>query len=131
MRQCDHIDRKQRRCLRPDHLDALHVYKQATARSKPKSGKRQGDIPPKIRLAVAERSGGVCECGCGRRAEHIHHRKLRSQGGRHELANLLHLSNLCHADTHGNPERSYALGLMVHGWCDPADVPVVRRAVAA
>ena len=89
------------------------------------------DIPATVRKAVRARSGGICECGCGRPAQHVHHRKLRSQGGRHELPNLLHLSHACHAAAHGNPERSYALGLIVHGWADPADVPVVRVERAA
>ncbi len=81
-------------------------------------------IPLSIRKQVWARSGYNCECGCGRLASMIHHRRLRSQGGRHELANLLHLNYLCHADIHANPERSYALGMLVHSWADPADVPV-------
>jgi hypothetical protein len=83
-------------------------------------------IPLRIRRQVWERSGGLCECGCSQRATSVHHRKLRSQGGRHEMANLLHLTAECHDRTHANPERGYALGLLVHGWADPANVPVQK-----
>lgn len=89
------------------------------------------DVPAAVRRAVHHRSGGWCECGCGRPAQHIHHRRMRSQGGRHELVNLLDLSLHCHEQAHANPERSYALGLIVRSWCDPADVPVIRAGEAA
>lgn len=81
-------------------------------------------IPLSIRQQVWARSGGLCECGCGQRAIHIHHRKLRSQGGRHELPNLLHLSGACHDRAHANPERAYDLGLLVRSTDNPALVPV-------
>lgn len=87
-------------------------------------------IPLHIRREVAERSGGLCELGCGRRAVHTHHRKLRSQGGRHEPANLLHLCLTHHDEAHANPERAYALGWLVRASFDPADVPVVTAVVA-
>jgi 5-methylcytosine-specific restriction endonuclease McrA len=85
-------------------------------------------IPKRIRDAVQERSQGTCEV-CGTHgADHIHHRRLRAQGGRHDPINLLHIHGIpCHLDIHLNPERSYALGHLVHGWADPADVPVVHR----
>lgn len=82
-------------------------------------------IPTSVRDEVKTRSGGYCEaCGLPG-AEHVHHRKLRSQGGRHEPINLLHVHEKCHRGIHSNPARSYALGHLVHGWADPADVPVI------
>lgn len=82
------------------------------------------DVPASVRRAVRERSGGICEaCGTDR-AEHVHHRKLRSQGGRHEPANLLHVSHACHAEIHATPKRAYGLGLLVRRADDPASVPV-------
>ena len=92
---------------------------------------QRDEIPPSVRKAVRVRSGGWCECGCGRPAEHVHHRKLRSQGGRHELVNLLHLSFYCHDEAHRNRSRAEALGLIVPAWADPADVPVIRLEGAA
>ncbi len=50
-------------------------------------------IPPRVRLRVFERFGGVCQCGCTRRiqageaweADHI---QALINGGKHEEANL-------------------------------------------
>ena len=81
-------------------------------------------IPASVRKAVITRADGHCEV-CGTPGpSHVHHRKLRSQGGRHEPVNLLHIHHTCHERIHANPERSYALGHLVPGWADPADVPV-------
>lgn len=82
-------------------------------------------IPLAVRREVRARSGGRCEV-CAQPAVHMHHRKLRSQGGRHEAVNLLHLCAACHEGVHANPGRSYSLGLIVPGWADPADVGVIR-----
>jgi hypothetical protein len=77
--------------------------------------------PPELRAAKEERrqiSNDVCEVdGCGNRATHFHHRWLRSQGGVHEVWNLLHvcagLEGRCHEHIHANPEDSYAKGYML------------------
>lgn len=66
----------------------------------------------------------ICEV-CGEaRAVHSHHRKLRSQGGEDEPANLLRVCAEDHAWIHANPSESYARGLLVHSWADPALVEV-------
>jgi hypothetical protein len=67
----------------------------------------------------------ACEAqlpGCYGMAEHAHHRKLRSQGGSGEetIDVCLH----CHAEIHSFPARSFACGLLVHSWEDPAEIPV-------
>ncbi|MGG7510873.1 HNH endonuclease [Plantibacter sp. YIM 135249] len=80
--------------------------------------------------AVATRSGGVCE-GCGRRrATEMHHRRYRSQGGRDEVTNLLHLcgrgnASGCHGIAHTGPGRE--AGFSVHSLATPAEVPVNYR----
>lgn len=91
----------------------------------PKRSKKYRDTPAAIRKAVSERSRGVCEA-CGQdAAEHVHHRLKRSQGGRHDLANLLHVSAACHARIHENRDSlSYGLGLLVARGGDSASVPV-------
>lgn len=62
---------------------------------------------------------------CGEaRAVHTHHRKLRSQGGGDEKSNLLRVCSDCHLAIHANPSESYARGLLVHSWADPALVEV-------
>lgn len=81
-------------------------------------------IPHSVRRAVTARSGGWCEGGCGRPAAHVHHRKLRSQGGTHDPVNLAHLATVCHVWAHANPLEAVALGLIVPSWADPAEVPL-------
>ena len=57
---------------------------------------------------------------CGKQAVHTHHRKLRSQGGGDEKANLLRVCAEDHVWIHANPSEAYARGLLVHSWADPA-----------
>lgn len=86
-------------------------------------------IPLKTRKVVWERSGLVCEICSAARAVHIHHRKLRSQGGTNDFTNLLHICTSCHMRAHANRDgKSYARGWLVRRADDPADVPVERAA---
>lgn len=51
--------------------------------------------------------------GCEGHAVHVHHVLPRSQGGRHEAANLLHVcATGCHAQIHAFPLVSRSLGLL-------------------
>ena len=70
-------------------------------------------IPSKVRQEVAGRSGGWCEASterCTFRAVHVHHRLMRSHGGKHEADNLLHVCHSCHLEIHAHPTRSYERG---------------------
>lgn len=80
----------------------------------------------KARKLVYERSGHVCE-RCGqKRANTVHHRKNRSQGGTWDPSNLMHL---CGDGTHGchgvlTNTRTEFYGA---GWCVRRDgVPDVQ-----
>jgi hypothetical protein len=59
-------------------------------------------------------------------ATNEHHRKLRSQGGTDEGANLIPCCGSgttgCHGHIHANPAESYERGWLVKSWQDPADV---------
>lgn len=82
-----------------------------------------------VRLALWDRSRGRCE-GCGKHLGNegvVHHRKLRSQGGDHSLANLMVLHVACHVWAHANPAAAMAAGWIVSGWGDPGAVQVVKR----
>ncbi len=88
-------------------------------------------LPAATRRAVWERCAETCE-GCGywlpREQLHIHHRKLKSQGGTDDPTNLLALHRDCHTGPRGvhmNPERSYELGHLVRSFEEPADVLVL------
>jgi 5-methylcytosine-specific restriction endonuclease McrA len=83
-------------------------------------------IPKEVADAVIARAAGACEACRFTLGEigHMHHRRLRSQGGQHTPENLLLCHNSCHSMIHHLPEVSYGLGLLVRSWLDPADVPV-------
>jgi len=64
-------------------------------------------ITKKIRQLVIARAGGLCEV-CRTRGDFrglaIHHKIKRSQGGKHELNNLILLCGRHHAKGHGIKE---------------------------
>ncbi len=76
-------------------------------------------IPARVAEAVRTRSGGRCEAGtevCTGRAGHMHHRRMRSQGGKHTTANLLDVCPACHRFIHDHPELSYQAGWLFPAW---------------
>ena len=95
---------------------------------RPKSGaarkrRRSGGLSNTTAIMVHDRSRGCCEAAseapCGARgvhpADHIHHVKMRSQGGSNDLSNLLHVCTAAHVWIHANPAVSYELGLLERG----------------
>lgn len=76
------------------------------------------------RVAVRARSQGHCEADPAHSGTHVHHRKLRSQGGTWDPVNLLHLCTRCHQLVHANPRAGHQLGYLVPGHVDPERVPV-------
>ena len=64
---------------------------------------------------------------CSFRATHWHHRKLRSQGGGHDVVNGLAVCDACHHFFHMHPALAYSKGWLVRSHLDPAYVPVQRR----
>lgn len=81
---------------------------------------------------VEERAGNYCEV-CGGAAlpsMALHHRKLKSRGGKDTPANLIRIHHRCHNlstdSIHLNPERASQKGWMVGSWQEPADVPFTR-----
>jgi len=82
------------------------------------------------REVVKSRAGGYCE-KCGKRLGDswaLHHRKLRSRGGKDEYANFVALHHECHntgtQSVHLNPSESERLGLIVGSWQRPSDIPL-------
>lgn len=76
---------------------------------------------------VVERAAGYCEkCGmpaAGSMA--LHHRKLRSRGGKDTPANLLWVHHECHNlgtdSIHANPALAEDKGWMCPSWRDPQE----------
>lgn len=64
---------------------------------------------------------------CVLRASHWHHRRMRSQGGGHDVVNGLAVCEACHHFFHMNPAVAYGEGWLVRSNSDPARVPVNRR----
>lgn len=84
----------------------------------------------RTRNAVKERDGYccvACTAWIGRTGGHIHHRKLRSQGGTHDPENLIYLHHHCHKTIHDNPRIAYALGFLLKAHRDPAKCPVLSH----
>lgn len=91
-------------------------------------------VPIKVRTSVLTRCEGQCErCGGPLGSDYsVHHRKLRSQGGKDTADNLAVICGSgttgCHLLVHserleiGEPE-----GYIVPGWADPAGMPVTHH----
>lgn len=72
-------------------------------------------------VIVDARSGGMCEVGadgCTGRAEHHHHRKMRSAGVDHSPENLFAVCGSCHFKAHNASER-FDRGWQLHSWETP------------
>lgn len=84
----------------------------------------------KLRKAVFDRDTHCVKCGRYLHDNvHVHHRKLRKQGGKDSLSNLIALCGPCHNiapdSVHQNPERSYEQGYLVPSWADPEEWPML------
>lgn len=94
---------------------------------------RKSDPDRRTRIAVLERDNYKCQ-RCGRSIlgiqYSVHHRRMRSHPfeGLNEPSNLITLCGSgtigCHGWVHQNPKDAYDLGLLVHGWQLPDEVPV-------
>jgi hypothetical protein len=71
----------------------------------------------RARPCARERAEGRCEVivspTCSGQGTHVHHRKIRSQGGTNDLSNLLVVCHPCHKFIHDHPEMSYEKGWLV------------------
>jgi len=81
---------------------------------------------------VNERAGHYCET-CGNPALEsmaLHHRKLKSRGGKDSASNLIKVHHKCHNlgtnSIHLNPSMASDKGWMVSSWSDPETEPFLR-----
>lgn len=84
------------------------------------SRRRKPDIPAKIRKAVHERSGYMCEMKvqdvCTGRATEIDHTQNRSQLGPHTMENLKDSCWACSRWKEANPNAAHELGIYRRGY---------------
>lgn len=90
-------------------------------------------MPAAVAEAVLERADGACEVMargvCTGGAHHLHHRKMRSQGGPHTVENLVAACSTCHRFLHDNPTFGYESGLLIHSWNPVSWPPAYYRGV--
>jgi len=74
----------------------------------------------RMRPKIIKRANGRCEAQivqvCTGAGRHVHHRKLRKQGGTNGFDNLCALCTECHEWIHAHPSVSYSKGWLVHEW---------------
>jgi hypothetical protein len=75
-------------------------------------------VPPEVREAVHDRSGGRCEARtevCTGGGYFLHHKVMRSHGGSHSEGNLLDCCRSCHDYIHAHPTEAYERGWLIRG----------------
>jgi len=89
-------------------------------------------VNQKIVEMVEKRAGHYCET-CGSPALDsmaLHHRKLKSRGGKDTVANLIRVHHSCHNlgtnSIHMNPAVATDKGWMVSSWADPETEPFLQ-----
>jgi hypothetical protein len=87
-------------------------------------------IDKKIVVLVEQRAKGYCEV-CGDPAQEtmaLHHRKLKSRGGKDSASNLIRVHHSCHnmstGSIHANPAWAEDQGFMVPSWREPSEHPM-------
>lgn len=94
-----------------------------------RSRRRRPPMDPALWALVYARDGGRSQLSGEPVAEHeaqVHHRKLRSQGGTDDPANLILLSPADHRAVHAHPAQSVESGFIVPRDEDPCTRPVHR-----
>ena len=85
-----------------------------------------GEFSAADRRLIIERDEDRClVCGRPQMGDgQVHHRQLRSQGGRHEVANGILVCLWCHGLIHGNVAAAILSGHIVSSWDHPDEVPL-------
>jgi hypothetical protein len=69
----------------------------------------------RVRPKILDRDGHRCRVqtdGCWKKAQHVHHIKMRSAGGSNKESNLLSVCLYCHAFVHANQEWAKERGFL-------------------
>ncbi|MFJ4653799.1 HNH endonuclease [Nocardia sp. NPDC088792] len=111
----------------PKYIAAHALQRLAKHQPRPPRPKNPGEAA--TRKLVAERSGGWCEiCGV-MRAESVHHRRNRSQGGGWSASNCVATcgdgTRKCHGWVTVHPGDAAAEGWHMRPGDDPLTVPII------
>ena len=84
----------------------------------------------KVVAIVLARANGYCEtCGGAVDGGALHHRKLKSRGGKDTPSNLIYIHHECHNlrtdSIHLSPAKATDKGWMVESWKEPEESPFV------
>jgi hypothetical protein len=111
------------------HPNARNLVRQMLPKIQPRIRRPKNPGEAKTRALVAARSGGWCEvCGVNR-ADSVHHRRKRSQGGPWSASNCVATcgdgTRGCHGWAEHNPDAADPEGFHVRPGEDPARKPIV------
>lgn len=82
-------------------------------------------VPVEVAAEILHRAAGWCEaCGWPAGTLIIHHRRLRSQGGKHTAANCIAIHPKCHERIHLDNDAAYMRRLLLRTGVDEA-LPVI------
>lgn len=114
--------------VHPTPKNLAHDIVRRLAKRQPRTSKPKNSGEMATRKLVAARSGGQCEmCGMAR-AESVHHRRKRSQGGPWSATNCVAVCGDglrgCHGWIEGHPAMSAAAGFHLCPGDDPAQVAI-------
>ena len=108
---------------------ARDVVRQVWPKRQPRRPRPKNPGEAKTRALLAERSGGWCEASGLVRAQSVHHRRKRSQGGPWTASNCVHVcgdgTRGCHGWAEANPVQAGADGFSLRNGEDPARTPIV------
>lgn len=107
------------------------IARQVLPKTQPRRPKPKNPGEAKTRKLVAERSGGWCEiCGVAR-AESVHHRRNRSQGGPWSPSNCVSVCGdgvrKCHGWVGQHPKAAHAKGFHLEHGEAPAETLIESR----
>ncbi|MHA1737890.1 MAG: HNH endonuclease [Candidatus Heimdallarchaeota archaeon] len=80
------------------HLQPIvKVYEmQGLTLKRPKPMTGTAKCTAELKRFLFERSGGLCECGCGRNGQEVHRKIAKTNGGKYNKDNCVLLSGECH-----------------------------------
>lgn len=76
--------------------------------------------PPEVRARDMDR---CANCGYSGNL-HVHHRRLRSQGGPSTYSNQVTLCTKCHSQMHASPRLAHGLGMILRHGDEPELTPI-------